>query len=604
MKQYLALAGIVLAGIAPFASRAVFIDEHIYLRIAETAQHDWLFPQDAPSVFFGLPTSNDVAITHPPVAQYYLALEYLILGRFSEVPFRLLFSVFPVLAVLAFYSLARRLTNQPFLVALMFALSPAFFVISPTLMMDIPMIAFLLAGIAFYFAHRDGHRQALAAATVCWILAGGTGYTALVPLGCLFAQMVLSKRPAKELLAVAATPTALVAWQSMMSIHFGSLPMTRTAAFFLSRGHMFHNAAATLSFAGAVTLFPWSVLAVSKRPRLASLLFTAALAVAFAVLVPLSFWVRAWYVVLAASGVLILGAFTLGAKDMMWDEASPHAFLVFWVPATLLFFIGVSDMINARYILLAIPALYLVILRHSTARQLMFVLIPTAALSVSLAYADFVFVNSYRGWVEKTIVPLQSQGFRVWGAAESGLRFYLESRGIPTLTSIDLRPAADDLVIRHDLFRYGLAEDLEVMLTVLKRFALQSDFPLQTFNPRSGAGFHDSRIGITPFSISRKTLDYVEVAEVSPLVMSLPQKGVPVEEVPAWSPDGVILKQNVYRREFKLMIPAGTKLEYELIGNGKADIEDGSIVLRRAGSGTIVWRRLRIVPLQFEGNGN
>jgi len=57
---------------------------------------------------------------------------------------------------------------------------------------------------------------------------------------------------------------------------------------------------------------------------------------------------------------------------------------------------------------------YLVVLGHSTARQLMFVLVPTAALSVALAYADFVFVNSYRDWVQKTIIPLQRQGFRVW----------------------------------------------------------------------------------------------------------------------------------------------------------------------------------------------
>jgi len=605
MKLRLALACIVLAGIVPFSSRAVFIDEHIYLRIAETAQHNWLFPQDAPSVFFGLPTANDVAITHPPVTQYYLALEYLILGRFSEVPFRVLFAVFSVAAVLAFYSLSVRFTKQPFLVTALFALSPAFFVISPTLMMDIPMIAWLLAGIVFYFAHLDGRKYALAAAAVCWILSGGTGYTALVPLGCLFLQMVLSRRPAKELVAVAATPMVLVVWQLMMAAHYGSLPLAHTAGFFLQRGHMLHNTAATLSFVGAVTLFPWSVLAVSERPPTATFAFTTAVAIAFAIFAASSFWMRAWYVVLAVSGLMIMAAFMRTAKEIIWSGSnSGQAFLVFWVPATLLFFIAVSDMINARYVLLAIPALYLVVLGHSTARQLMFVLVPTAALSVALAYADFIFVNSYRDWVQKTIIPLQRQGFRVWGAAESGLRFYLERQGIPTLTSVDLRPGGTDLVVRHDLFRYGLSEDVEVMLTVLKRFALNSDFPVQTFNPGSGAGFHDSRIGITPFSISRMALDHVEVSQISPFVTSLPQKGVPVEEVPAWSPDGVILKQNVEQREFKLKIPSGCKLEYELVGTGKANIDKDGIILRRAGPGTIVWKKLRIMPLQFAGESN
>src|SRR5262245_1458430 len=156
MKKYAALALIVFAGIIPFASRAVFIDEHIFLRIAENARHNPAFPQEVSSVFFGMPVANFAAQTHPPVGEYYLALLHLALGRFSEVHFRLLFSFFPIVTVLAFYSLARRFTEQPFLVALLFAWTPAFFVMSPTLMMDIPMLAFLLLGLVFYFKHLEG----------------------------------------------------------------------------------------------------------------------------------------------------------------------------------------------------------------------------------------------------------------------------------------------------------------------------------------------------------------------------------------------------------------------------------------------------------------
>src|ERR1051326_855306 len=66
MKQYLALAAIVFAGIIPFSSRAVFMDEHIFLKIAQNAQQNWSFPQDVSSVFFGVPTANFAAHTHPP----------------------------------------------------------------------------------------------------------------------------------------------------------------------------------------------------------------------------------------------------------------------------------------------------------------------------------------------------------------------------------------------------------------------------------------------------------------------------------------------------------------------------------------------------------
>jgi len=104
-----------------------------------------------------------------------------------------------------------------------------------------------------------------------------------------------------------------------------------------------------------------------------------------------------------------------------------------------------------------------------------------------------------------------------------------------------------------------------------------------------------------PFAISRAPLDIVEIAQTSPFVESLSLKGRSSHaDLPAWSPDGVILKQDIDQREFRLKIPADCKLEYELLsGRGTAEINDDRIVLKRNSPGTIVWRNFRIVPLQF-----
>src|SRR5438067_1160736 len=110
MKRYAILTFLVLAGIVPFSSRAVFMDEHIYLQIAKSAQTNWLFPHDTPGMFFGIQKANYADHTDPPVGEYYLAFVYALLGRFHEVSFRLLFSIFPIIAVLSFFSLARRFT--------------------------------------------------------------------------------------------------------------------------------------------------------------------------------------------------------------------------------------------------------------------------------------------------------------------------------------------------------------------------------------------------------------------------------------------------------------------------------------------------------------
>src|SRR5262245_14522045 len=106
MKAYILLTIVMLASVVPFSSRAVIMDEHIFLQIAKAAQPNWLFPQDTPGMFFGLPISNFAAHTHPPVGEYFLAIVYKMLGGFHEVPFRILFSVFALIAVFSFYNLA------------------------------------------------------------------------------------------------------------------------------------------------------------------------------------------------------------------------------------------------------------------------------------------------------------------------------------------------------------------------------------------------------------------------------------------------------------------------------------------------------------------
>ena len=585
MKSYFLLAAVVLAGVIPFSSRAVFMDEHIFLRIAKTAQTHWIFPQDTPGLFFGLPVANFAAHTHPPVGEYVLALIYALLGTFNEVSFRILFSMFAIIAVFAFYKLAQRFTAEPLYVSLLFAVTPAFFVYTPTLMMDIPMLAFLLAAFALYFEHLRGRPYALLLASFCFVLAVGTGYTALVPLACFFIGLLLARRPFKELVSVVAAPAALAVWLVAMTIHFGTFPLTQTVQYFASQGSVRMNMLATLTFLGGVTVFPW--IAVGKRvsPVVMFLALAAIYAPWPARVYPI------WITVLASAGVAMLVLFALSTKKLIRSaQNNGEAFLLLWVPATLLFFILVGDMINARYILLAVPALYLIIFRQTTERRLISMIVPTAFLSILLAYADFSFVNTNRKWVEETVVPLQRQGFRVWSGAESGLRFYLEQKGIASLATTDTSPAPADLIVRHAgfPFRYALSDRVEPLLVVLKTFNLENRFPIRTFNALSRAGMHDSRLGLAPFTLSRAPFDRIEIAELCPLPEAV------------YGPKGPIFKQTEAEREFRMKLPSNSRIEYELQGgDGIVAMTDHGFRLIKGKSPVIVWRNFQIVPKQF-----
>ncbi len=615
MKIYLLLAGVVFVSAAPFASRAIYLDEHIFLQIAKAVPAHPFFPQEAPGMFFGIPVPNFAAHTHPPVGEYVLAALYTVFGTFREIPFHLAFSVFAIIAVVAFYNLAKRFTAEPLYLTLLFAATPAFFVYVPTIMMDIPMLAFLLAGFALYYSppqlrsassEEESRRAALPLAAICFTLALGTGYSAAVPLTCFFIGLLAARRPKRELLAVAAAPVVIALWLIAMTIHFGEFPLVRTAQFFVTQGsmrHMIENRAlvqrlvdtgrmlgnhilATLTFLGGVTVFPW--LAVSKRVWPIIMLFLLA-----GLYAPWPSYVYPiWIAVLASAGVAILVVFGQSAKRLVASGAnSGEAFLLLWLPATLLFFIVVADMINARYILLSIPALYLIAFRETGKLRLIGMLIPTAFLSLIVAYGDFVFVNSNREWVEQNVAPLQQEGFHVWGGAESGLRFYLEQRNIVSLTSGDVTPMPTDLIVRDAPgfpFRYSLSERIEPLLIPLRTFTLGSGFPVRTFNAQARAGFHDSRLGLAPFMISTAPFDRVEISEVCPLPGAV------------YSPQGPILEQTEAEREFPMRLPTNTKIEYELQGgDGIVAVTTNGLRLMKGPSPKIVWRNFQIVPKQF-----
>jgi hypothetical protein len=299
---------------------------------------------------------------------------------------------------------------------------------------------------------------------------------------------------------------------------------------------------------------------------------------------------------------MLLAAFAGSASQLIRSGESNggEAVLILWAPAVLLFFIFVGEMITARYILLALPPLFLIAFRQTPRARLAFTLAATALLSITLAHADSRFVSSYREWARRVIPDLQADGFLVHSAAESGLRFYLEEMGVETLSRTNLRPAGGDLIVRSDLFRYGLAEDVEVVLLPLKRFTLDDRFPVRTFNPGARAGFYDSRAGLAPFVLSRAPHDTIEVAQLNPLVQRLPQHSTNPEEAPVWSPNGPIYRQTGPVRIFPMRLPLNMEIQYELDeGTGVIERTSEGIRLVKTSGASVVWRRLRFMPVKF-----
>ena len=528
---------------------------------------------------------------------YYLAILIRVIGRFDAPKLRLLFAVFPVTAVLSFYRIARRFTTHPLIVSSLFAASPAFFVLSPTLMMDIPMLAFLLAGLSVYLAALETGKR-LWAASACFVFAAGAAYTAFIPLICLFLWIVVNRRPAREWIALAVAPVVIGIWLAILTVHFGKWPTTELFRYYTAHSSFGSLVLPMLSFVGGTAVFPWSVLAVVKagRFRYVASSTIAALILSFSHDWP-STYDRLWFVVLASAGVSLLTVFALKSLAKTSLKPPVYGFLLIWLPAALVFLLFFADMMAARYILLALPPLLLVVFGEVSAGTGTCAVILTLILSFSLAIADYRMVNAYPQWVQQYVVPLQHDGFRVWNASESGLRFYLEEEGVDTLDQSDNRPKGSDLIVRQDSFTYSLSKDLEPLLITILRSDLTDRYPVRLFSHDARAGFHDSHFGLVPFVISREPLDHVTLAEVSPFVVNLPEE-VPKDfsSVPVWFPGGVLLKQTEPDMTFRVPMPGNTNIQYELEGKGSVAVSDHEIHLKKEGAEPILWKNFRIVP--------
>jgi len=589
------IAGIVALATLPFLNRAVFLDEHLLLQLARSVLTKGMWAhQDVPTIFFGIPLENLSAHTHPPVAEYCLALLYKLFGGFNGPGFRLVFAVFPLFAALAFFDLTRRFTRSPLLVTLLFAASPAFFVMSSTLMADIPALTFLLIGFALYF------RGCPWPASLSFALALGTMYPTLIPFCSLLIWMGFNRRPVREIAVLAAAPAAIGSWLALTAVHFHQIPLVETIRYLGTHGSSGHNGLALLSFMGGAVVFPWSFILLKRGQSNISLIAVALL------LVVIVSTLHRWpsipyllaYIFMASSGAGLLISFATSAR--LRQGEAPKFLFTLWLIATLFFFVLVPEMMAARYLLLLMPPLYLVCFNDIRGRAGTAIVAVTVALSFTLGVADYRLAGSYRDWVSHTIPELQKAGFTVWSGAESGLRFYLEARGIPPLGMNDLNPAAGHLIVKQELFSYGLSKDLEVELIPIHSDELHELLPVRTLSVAGRAGFHDSRIGLLPYTISKVPLDRVSLVEVSPLLKALPQI-VPRDfsSVPVWSESGVLLKQVEAEMIFHPRIPSGSTVLYELQGAGELQVGPDTIRLIKQQHNPILWLNLRIVPAPF-----
>jgi len=527
------LGFLALLLVAPFANKAVHIDDMVFLACAEQIGRAPLHPLD-----FFLDTDGRVESVwrhqDPPLIPYYLAA-LRALGVRSEMGWHVGFIVFPLLCVASMWDLSVRFRANPALGVWLLVATPAFLVNATTLMLDVPLMAFYLCALAaFVEGYARGRAPLIATAGVFAGLASLTKYAglSLIPLFAAY-ELLNGGRLRKTCLAGLVACVLFGTWCVHNLLTHGEIHVLEASARmgmdfqrfgWTVFGDTFVGNLTQLAGAGLIPLvwllalrrraevavFAAAVIAtwIAVRPRLAALryspgqqLATIGLAAAggFAMLKVL------WGV--GKSALRLVNEATRSRGQNLRADRDV-VFLALWFFG--LFASNVAfQYAAAKYTVMLLPPLIL-LLRETTPgpirRPAFLAAISCAFVGISLfvACGDYKYASVYRDAIPFVNgIRARTQG-RVWFRGHWGFQYYMERAGYRILHDAGPSPSAGDRVIIPVFcgeMRLPLAEGLRARLTEETH-----EFPqrcsVATMNSEKKAGFYSHRWGFLPYAPS------------------------------------------------------------------------------------------------------
>jgi hypothetical protein len=526
---------------APFVTKPFHIDDDIYLKGAEQILAHPLSPLGGEQKMLGEVMPTHHFTQHPPLVSYFIALVGWAGGGFGETRLHLAFLVFPVLAGLALYSLARRFCRHALTATLLLVATPAFVVTAHGLMTDLPFLAFSLAAAATFVKGVDGGGSRLPALSGLWLGAAClTQYRGLLllPLLLLYAWIQRSRLAAS--VPPLLIPVGLVSLFSLFTfLDLGVLHLADAGSWIdLSTTRTLRDALAYVTLLGGATLFPLLVFWLT-RPVLARARIWMALLPAMVLLIwrwapdhvggqrllLLLFFITGFamlFVLLpspARARELVAVALRRGGEA----EARDELFLMLMALVPLASQVILNLFASARSLLLGLPFLVLLLVRRASsagvlegrwgARILGGGIAVTAAFALALGVADDRYARAERDLAG----DLRAHGARLWFSGEWGFRHYMETDGHQYMTADGAGVARGDTLVLPDIpCPARLDPRLVARLFFVESVESRDSFPIKIMSFEAHAGFYSNFHGLLPYSFSPGPLDRVRVFAVGP----------------------------------------------------------------------------------------
>jgi len=540
-REIALVAALSVFPLLPFLGAAVSLDGPVFIAVARRILEA---PLD-PFGFEMLWDSTSLAVAefnrNPPLVSYYLALCMLVFGE-NEVALHAAMLVFPLLAALSFFGIARRLTPVGLAPTALLVATPAFLVLAKTFLLDVPVLAFMLFSV--YALLRGAERPSLPWLFVGGLAAGAAGLSkyvgfSIAPL--LGAGVVLLyERRALPALVLVGTPFCVwAAWgvfsaQVYGEVHFfGAVDVLADKGFRAS--HFFNKTLSTPLYYGAALLFPIIVWARAFRPSGVGTEW--AVAGVLAGVVAVSFVLpdgeparrfplesdEALIAALGIAGGISLWALVLHPRRVLGTPID--GFLALWLGGLLVFTAFLNWHVNAADALLAAPPVLLLLYRNEALRpRARTVLIWVACMlpvSFLLGLTDAAQANHYRETARKIAIEIGQQPGNRWFVGQWGLQHYLEREGFAPVVPPGLRRTVleegDWIVSARNVSQIDVRSTLApYKIRGTWTWELETWLPLRTTNGDAGGGFYSHHSGYAPFAWSNAPVEVITLGRVMP----------------------------------------------------------------------------------------
>ena len=524
-----AVLAFVCLAFVPFMGKAYHVDEPLFLAPARHILAEPRRPLDFDFNWYGRRVPMSEINNTPPLTLYALAAGLKATGG-AELPMRLFFLPFDLLAAAALYGLARRFLSRPLLPALIVIASPAYLVGMNLLYPEKLAAAFGFSGLYALVRGLDERRPAWfwgsAALLGAALLAKYAAALFLLPAaGFCLERGVGARRLAGHLAACLGGLGVYLLWDLCGRGASLAAAWTVTAgASGMPWSGAAHKLRSLLAFMGGCgpAVAVWPLLALRPRVRVLSLLCAAVLVVflPWLDLAPLVRPVdRLTGVIFSAGPLCALWWLCRGApRPQGWALWAP------WTLAVLLLLGCVYWSIMARLVVFVLPPLVFAMAESLEARLAPgrlgrlygTTLAGVLALSLALALVDYRHAGAQKALAAQVSEKYLARGRSVWCVSHWGLQYYLEQAGARVM---DFARGGWSLVRPGDVavsarVNSNYQPPKSPLFADVSRLTVYEPIPLRLISGWSGeGGFYSNVTGFLPYSLSREPLEEFTIVE-------------------------------------------------------------------------------------------